>query len=647
MFKQISILLLLVILLVNVDPIICARNKRDWLRENDAFVRGIKLPLDKYIFPEFKDLGPSFFEHVNHVINAIYTNGIGASMASSRFITSIWDYVADQENPYTTGVVGVTGDYIALLRAYVNPQSILYNVSATEDNRIKTLSYQMIHTAALEYTTNLNEFNNNITDPQRGIDLRQSIVTLATTLQELLAIDGEFRTLPLEQLTIFSLAATSQVLLLTDIARWGTRWGISGDDMTAYNTLYHESIVEYTLYAKDVFDATNDPIAALTNIDGSGRFDNFQELRRVIIPQVSDFVAMWYNLDPKIAIDRGFHAERIRYLFSSTIGYSVDQSMINSVDIMDYMSPSFERLQEMWWALEQEDYKGDLTSVNFLLKENDFIYTAQPVYTTSRPITGTSLRMGAEVGSTIIDQGQSSIFEWRFPPTSSPQNVSYQYDHHPRKLTLSGSVGLVLDGGCATTDDYCHGFYGLVGQRNMDDIAAPGHKIGTVFGWGVNERTTLLPALDALSIGLLPANVFPNNLVLKDTTTVIDAQKYQSVSGGTYFEPEFYGPGYHVMFIPVGGSITYQFELNNIVDQSFDLYLRVSTGSKVPLSIKVSQNTVDVATFTLPYFNKNSIVDTTPDFDMVLSSTNATNNIFTFTALGSIVRLTSVILVPK
>ncbi|GAM16949.1 hypothetical protein SAMD00019534_001240 [Acytostelium subglobosum LB1] len=645
MFKHIILGAILVsMIMITVDKSDAAFNKVGWLTENTAFVGRFTSPLDDYSFPLFTDFGPSFYAHVSKVINALNTAGYSPFIATSSFITSIWSYVVENETPYTTGDAKVTGLYSAIVQASVDPNSILYNEDSAD--RVDPVYYQFIQIAAKDYTNSLTAFTAAPSNPTTALYLRVAIDKLESLLTTVLADGGEFRRHPLDQLTIFSLAATSHVLLLTDLVRWGETWGFSTQNVTTYRDTYYEVIDDYSHYARDVFDEANTPMTNLGNFDGSGRFDNFQDLRRIVITQVSDFVAMWYNLDPKIAGLHGFHAERVRYLFSKTIGYSVDPDMISSENISDYVSPSFERLTEMWWGLKQEDYKGEMTSFLIVHKPDEIIYSAQPTYTTSRPATPASTRKGAEVGTLVAEPGVTKNKNFKFPPTSVTQNASFHHDHLPRRLVFPGVGGLALDRGCLSNDEYCQTFYGEIGQRITDNIAVPDHKIGTAFGWGTNERTTLHPALDAITVGLIPSNVFANNVILRATTTVIDAQKYQSIDGGAYFEPETFGPGLHSMFIPVGGSITYRFDSVNAVDIAYDLYLRVYTGSKVPLSVKVSKNGVDVATFTLPFLNKNSIVETTPDYDIVLSP-NHDNNLFTFTAVGSNVRLTSIILVPK
>ncbi|GAM20497.1 hypothetical protein SAMD00019534_036720 [Acytostelium subglobosum LB1] len=648
MFKQIIIITIIIFGLVHVDLSYGAKTKKGWLLENDDFVKNIKVALDNYTFPTFVDQGPSFFEHVNRVINGLYTNGIGAALVSTRFATSIWRYVSTHEDPFVTGVVDVTGDYSNLLQSFVDPSSRLYSTNTSDPMRISPVPYQYVYTAALEFTSTLNAFNAAPTNPQNGINIRYAIDQFSALLQDMLAVGGEFRKKPLEQLPIFSLAATSHVLLLTDIARWGTRWGFSTQNITTYRTLYSDLVQDYAYHALGtVYGDAQDKIYQLGDFDGSGRFDNYQEYRRMFIPIVSDFVAMWYNLDPKIAQVRGFHAERVRFLFSNTIGYSIDPDIIESENVSDYLSPTYDRLQELWSGLEQEQYRGELATLFITHKDNEMIYSIQPVYTSSRPMTAASKREGVEVGASITDDSDSTLIKQiKFGPSSNTQNVSFHYDQLPRMISFSNGIGgISLDRRCRPADDFCNSFYGALGDRIRDSLSVPAHKVGTVFGWGVNERSTPVPALDAMTVGMLPSNVFANNVVLKSVTTVIDAQKYLSVNGST-FEVDADGPGLHTMFIPANGSITFRFESSHTANQAFDLYLRVSTGSKVANSLKMSKNGVDVATFALPFISRSAIVETSPDYDIILSP-NVNNNLYTFTALGSHVRLTSIIFVPK
>ncbi|EFA76938.1 hypothetical protein PPL_09690 [Heterostelium album PN500] len=532
----------------------------------------------------------------------------------STIIDAIWSHILSNQ---TSNTNALTAMYMNMVKEVVDQQISVY------DNADLIAEYAGIDSYINNFKTKLANYTAKPTNVTLKNEMRTAFTTAEQRLKAALVPKGIFRKVGYEvtELMMFTIAATTHLLLLRQVIANGKTWGYPAVDLTGFKNDFKAHIVEYTQHCKVTYANGWSKIAAdSTKVGGGDTFNHILRYRSTMISSVFDYVSMWYTFDQDV-FPLGAIGERVRYLWSDVLGWTIDINQpVPGILIEDnlYYNPPSSQFYNYWDSVMQhEKFRGQLHHVD--IKGNPFLYTMTPYYYDQTQTSG--YRQGFAVGD---NPNIGTLTTMTFPPTGATQTLSMSSDVIVRKIQVTGVTNSINYVSPAP------------GRNDHNNPIAYYYDDCRTYG-----------LIDSVCVGFIPSEVFPENVLVAKSETIVDPQKAFYMDAGVLFKKDFTMVGQHAFEMSDKETIKLQVQLQDPKQYTYTIRLRVSCQDKVPGKISIlNANQVLLSTFNYVANSANQLIASAAEPDYIFTFATDKPTKIWLKALGGTVVLQSIIFKP-
>ncbi|GAM20159.1 hypothetical protein SAMD00019534_033340 [Acytostelium subglobosum LB1] len=408
------------------------------------------------------------------------------------------------------------------------------------------------------------------------------------------------------ELGMFTVAATTEILLLKEVIKNGKAWGYTNIDMKGFKdklAAYPRDFMDYAIRTyKHGVQLIKDRTAE-NGLPGWMAFNKVLKFRSYCARFVFDYMDLWSLSDSKL-FPEGTSYMNPRYCFHELVGAPVLENRDVSIGDSDYYKTlSYDALESWFNDSNRDQFQKELKQIMITIDPQHPPGFLKSIQTTYRdPAYPNSERVETEVGADPVPN-KSNVY--KFLPHAATESFSYGFGVVPRQLGFSTKTVISttfpttsLDLGVTWHDGEYYDFYAHPTNNQDPNLNAygvpatiPNHKLGVIAGhttnWEIvtnyyksepfqNPNIIRDGVIDAVLVGMVPSNTFNENYIMPKVCTMIAVSKLASKSGAV-FARDHLMPTVHSMRVPDGSSISFRFQPFEDTTRAFMLGVRYFT----------------------------------------------------------------------
>ncbi|GAM23889.1 hypothetical protein SAMD00019534_070640, partial [Acytostelium subglobosum LB1] len=560
----------------------------------------------------------------NIVVGAVYCIPTAGNFIALG-LTAVWNIVTEvskkQEN---------TSELITSFKKMI--QTIVDDSITIYDNETLIAHYKTCSTHIVKYADDIRNLRAAPTETNRRTEVRETVKLALDNLQQGIDLASK-QSFAVSELFIYSLMATTRMLLLRDLCMNGTSWDIPAASInSSYLPELRKNIVTYTKWCMDTYKVGYTKLKA-DNTDDVNLFNKIQQYRNFMITEIFDVVSIWPFLDPSQYPNCAVFLQRPRVLLGPTIGCPT----VGTTKGDGYYSTKCTELEKLVATNKYYVWRGDHEKL-YMSKDE----TGQRFTSISNGFVAhdsDAVHRDTTVAGTIVGKEESIGFS-----DSANESVTVNYDVIPRSIILSvgGSIKCSEDQTkfpwCDTefswhrhqkqypfpnidsSNKYYHlweitGEYANVGASYVNGLTVygnssrtvkyPNHKVHAIWSWGTNTDGAIRAAgcVDSVFAAFVDGNVFNYNTVIpSNRAQVIDSSKYFQLMNGATIEQEIFGPGGAALLVKANEQgASYTFHTGNwAANKKYTFFMRATVRAATATTIFMRTNDKRGATITVP-----------------------------------------------
>ncbi|GAM20164.1 hypothetical protein SAMD00019534_033390 [Acytostelium subglobosum LB1] len=407
------------------------------------------------------------------------------------------------------------------------------------------------------------------------------------------------------ELGMFTVAATTEILLLKEVVKNGKTWGFTAIEMKGYKDKLARYPREFTDYAistyKDGVQLIKDRTTE-NGLPGWMAFNKVLKFRSYCARFVFDYMDLWSVMDSKL-FPEGTSYLNPRYCYHELVGVPViENSSVSLGDASYYRSLTYEAIEKWFNDANRDKFQKELKQIRITIDLQHPPGWLKSIQTTYRdPAYPNAEHVEDVVGAHPVET-HSNVYS--FPPHAATETFNYGFGLVPRGLGFSNRVishtfpVANLNLGYPWHEGTYNDYYAQIAS-NLDPkwtaygvpATIPNHKIGVIAGhttnWEMvtdfylddpfrNPIVVRAGLVDAILVGMVPSYVFNENVIMPKVCTMIAATKLAYNSGAS-FARDHLMPTVHSMRVPNGSTINYRFQPFDDKTRTFILGVRYFT----------------------------------------------------------------------
>ncbi|GAM24370.1 hypothetical protein SAMD00019534_075450 [Acytostelium subglobosum LB1] len=468
------------------------------------------------------------------------------------------------------------------------------------DSETLLAQYKHCSTYVVKYAADVRNLKKKPADAKLRTELRETIKLALDNLQQGIELSSK-QSSAQSELYMYTLMATTRLLLLRDLVANGTSWDIPAASITSsYKPELKSCILNYTKWCVNTYTSGIDKVKAGV-ADDVNLFNRLQQYRNWMITNVFDVVSFWQYLDSTKFPKGVVISEKTRLLLSDTVGCPVntpggvnyDYYTATCTNLLANLATNkyyiFRGEHENLY-LTKDEVKHRFVTISNGFRKNVNLQTITKDSTVTNP---TAVNTEDKVGS-----------------SESEEKVTIRYDIIPKSIEMSiaGSIKCVDDINCASWDsgslvkkcqaefswhrrmnqfkfpniDHSKDYFMVTeayaggrsgnearynyvknlpyNQNSASTLSQPYHKVQAIWSWGVNMDQNVRAAgtVDSAFVSFAPVELFMRNWIYYQAPAhAFDAVKYDYLNGS--MEQEYFGPGMAALCLKTGNNATYNF----------------------------------------------------------------------------------------
>eukprot|EP01133_Synstelium_polycarpum_P001353 gene1353-1548_t len=513
------------------------------------------------------------------------------------------------------------------------------SISTYDDATIKAMFAGMAKSFA-DFTSHCNNLASGPNDALKEA-VRVTFILLESDVETKYIPECTKQTLQADELLMYSLYATSHLVLLREIALFGALWGFPPSTIQFYKDKFQPRLTAYTAYCTSVYKMGMDIIRKKTMTYSYQTWNNMNRFRNEMIINIFDFVQVWMFLDP-VYYNQGIYVENCRVLFSDIYGatyfagYSHDVSFIeNAIQNGGHHQYQHELKTITQWAND-----GRITGI--------YSSFAQPDVADTK-----SYRNGAMILGSVSDPAKKNVVQFLRPGAIYTTEVATQFDLLPRRFEFKSTPvyqvipqEVVYSYTNANWYSYklcpqeTNWYSGSVPARTTSTVAPPsdiagfaGHKLHNMFGVSLNTSVGFyldadiggdsggigLPSIancavvGGICMAFVNERVFDMTIVYPSIINVVDPQKLIRYNNDVSLITDGVMPGFHQVRMAPATEAVYSFDPHDATKTKYEVNIKISTDNTNTGTLSWLPTTgLSLDKFTLTPYMKSAIIKFNP-----------------------------------